>query len=92
MLVRHAVVDAHPLSANAAYDAALQKRWALACRPPEQRRPIRHPFTLANTNDNPFATEPYFQGGAIKYLSHDENAHAQAAIAAGAPSMAGGAG
>jgi len=32
MLVRNAVMDAHPLSANAAYDAALQKRRALACR------------------------------------------------------------
>lgn len=33
MLVRRAVMDAHPLSANTAYYAALQKRWALSCRP-----------------------------------------------------------
>ena len=33
MLVRDAVMNAHSFSANAAYDAALQKRRAFACRP-----------------------------------------------------------
>ena len=32
-MIRNAVMNAHPLSANAAYDTTLQKRWALACRP-----------------------------------------------------------
>jgi len=33
LLIRDAVVDAHSLSTDAAYDAALQERRALACRP-----------------------------------------------------------
>jgi len=32
LVVRKAVMNAHPLSANATYDAALQKRRAFACR------------------------------------------------------------